>query len=126
MTDQTLFHAPLSVIVVGLDPTPNDSKVLAQLLDTTPDALWLDLHMAALVQPVPEIEAVITAERLRSKASAKGLTMSLGVACRERLTHPLSRTLDEARMAYDFALALGGNLTLAYSTILNRPRRVAA
>lgn len=126
MTDQPLPNVPLSVIVLGIDPTPDDPKVLAQLLDTTPDALWLDAHMVALVRPGPEIEAVIAAERLRSKACARGLVMSLGVACRRRPTDPLSRTLDEARTAYDFALALGGNLTLAHSTILDRPTSVAA
>ncbi len=118
--------APLSVIVLGLDPAPSDPKLLAQLLDTTPEALWLDAHMVALVRPGPEIEAVIDAERLRHKANQQGLTLSLGVSCRERATGPLSRTLDEARVAYDFALALGGNLTLAYSSILDRPRGVAA
>ena len=126
LTDASSAPSPLSVIVLGLDTGPTDPKLLAELLDTTPEALWLDAHMVALVRRGPEIDAVIDAERLRFRAYGRGLAMSAGVACRARVTDPLSRTLDEARMAYDFALALGGNLTLAYSTILDRPARVAA
>ncbi|MEM9070028.1 MAG: hypothetical protein AAGE52_16090 [Myxococcota bacterium] len=115
---------PVSILVLGITPRADDMTVLAELLGTEPEALWLDIDRVAIVRQETELESVIFAECIRTRAARKGIRMAIGIAERHEVETPLSSTLNRAREAFDFAVGLGSDLTVSYSSIV-RSREAA-
>ncbi len=103
---------PTSLVVIGAR-SPNGLRWLGDRFNVVPPrARALALRLQA-----NEFDAVLWAERLRSEAHRAGVSVSIGVAegVDGGATHA---TAEAAGHAFERAVALGGDITIAHSNLV--------